>query len=404
MNDHDFDLATRGWLEDGPTRMSDRAVLATLEEIHLTRQRRAPLRTWSGVSLNGLAGLAAAATIVVATAFLAVNVLPLRGPIVGGPSPLATAPVDFPEFAATFVSPRNGFSIRHPERAAVTPATQLLGFGAQADDGFDLVETGLAAVFSGASTGSGFGGEGSIDDRVDTYLATEPVLPDGCGVPRATQEAIVIDGQTGRVTQCSRRIEATVVADDRLYLFVLRHDREDAKAVFDAFAQTIDLTPDTAVDVPGLTTTFVSPTYGYAFRYIDRGGLVPATKPWDPANQRIDVDFDERFDGVETGLGAYLEGASTPIPDGVALDAWVDEHIAPLAAGGCGVPRIEQDEIEIDGQTGRVVACVNGIQATVAAGGRLYLFILSSERSDARALFDTWVETIELRPDDVPLP
>ena len=92
-------------------------------------------------------------------------------------------------------------------------------------------------------------------------------------MPRSQQAEITIDGQSGRISECPNRIEATVVAGGRLYLFTLAHDRSDARAVFDAFVATIDLTPETAVDFPGLTTTFVSPTYGYSFRYLDRGGL-----------------------------------------------------------------------------------------------------------------------------------
>ena len=42
------------------------------------------------------------------------------------------------------------------------------------------------------------------------------------------------------------RIEATVVAGGRLYLFTLGHDRSDARAWFDAWVATIDLTPETA--------------------------------------------------------------------------------------------------------------------------------------------------------------
>ena len=82
------------------------------------------------------------------------------------------------------------------------------------------------------------------------------------------------------------------------------------RAVFDAFVATIDLTPETAVDFPNLTTTFVSPTYGYSFGYLDRGGLAPATKLWDPVNQQPISNPDnphERFDAVETGLGDYFQ-------------------------------------------------------------------------------------------------
>jgi hypothetical protein len=305
-----------------------------------------------------------------------------------------TTLVDFPNLTTTFVSPRNGFSVKHPERAALTPAKQLWGFSKQNDDGFDVVETGLAAVFKGASTNDGFGGEGSTDERVDEYLSDDTVLPDGCGVPRSQQAEITIDGQPGRVSECANRIEATVVAGGRLYLFTLEHDRSDARAVFDAFAATIDLTPETAVDFPGLTTTFVSPTYGYSFKYHDRGGLQPANAA------------DDRFDNVETGLGAYFSAASTQIPDGVSIDERVDDYLSDdsVSPRGCGVPRSQQAEITIDGQPGRVAECPNQIEATVVAGGRLYLFILEHDRSDARAFFDAFLATIDLTPETATAP
>ncbi len=180
-------------------------------------------------------------------------------------------------------------------------------------------------------------------------------------------------------------------------------DRSDPRAVFDAFVATIDLTPETAVHFPAMTTTFVSPTYGYSFGYIDRGGLAPATDLWDPVSGPLDdIDFDDRFDAVETGLGAYFEGASTEIPDGVSIDEWVDEYVSP---GGCGVPRSQQAEITIDGRSGRIAECPNEpIEATVVAGGRLYLFILWHSRPDARAFFDAWVATIDLTPETAAVP
>ena len=166
------------------------------------------------------------------------------------------------------------------------------------------------------------------------------LLPGGCGVPRSQQAEITIDGQSGRISECPNRIEATVVAGGRLYLFILSHDRSDARAVFDAFVATIDLTPETAVDFPALTTTFVSPTYGFSFEYFDRGGLAPATELWDPVNQPpTDINFDPAIRRRGTGLAAYFEAASTELPDGVSIDEWVDEYVSP---GGCGVPRSQQ--------------------------------------------------------------
>ncbi len=295
----------------------------------------------------------------------------------------------------TFVSPRNGFSVEYPNsgEVTVTPATDLWDPLLEDDYRVDVLETGSGAVFKGSSFAFP-GGPLSIDDYIDEYVTN------GCEPPRGQ---ITIDGQSGRISEgCPNEIVATVVAGGRIYQFTLLDDRGDARAVFDAFAATIRLTPETAVDFPNLTTgtmgrTFVSPTYGYSFAYIDRGGLVPATELWDPVNQQFDVDFDDRFDAVETGFAAYFESASTEIPDGVSIDAWVDEYISP--GDGCGVPRSEQAEITIDGQPGRIAECPNQIEATVVAGGRLYLFILGHERSDARAFFDAWVATIDLTPE-----
>lgn len=308
--------------------------------------------------------------------------------------PPSLSVVDFPNLAQTFVSPRNGFSVRHPDRVALTPAKQLWGFSREVDDGFDVVETGLAAVFKGASFPDGSDGT-PIDAWIDGQLQDSG----GCGSPRGRQPEITIDGQSGRISECTNRIEATVAAGGRLYLFTLLHNRPDARAVFDAFLATIDLTPETAIDYPGLTTTFVSPTNGFSFAYLDRGGLTPARERWDPVTQPLPDRsgvHDGPFDGVETGLGAYFKGASTRIPDGVSIDAWVDAYVSP---GGCGVPRSQQVEITIDGHSGRISECPNEIDATVVAGGRLYLFILLHGRPDARAFFDAWLATIDLTPE-----
>ena len=231
--------------------------------------------------------LLAAAALLLAGGALAAGSGALRLWSVTPPEPAPSLGlVDFPNLTTTFVSPRNGFSVKHPDRVALTPAEQLWGFSKQVDDGFDVVETGLAAVFKGASTELAWIPNGvSVDAQVDAYMSDDYVLPGGCGVPRGQQAEITIDGQSGRISECPNRIEATVVAGGRLYLFTLLAGRSDARAVFDAFAATIDLTPETAVDYPGLTSTFVSPTNDYSFMYIDRGGLDPAKALWDPVNQ-----------------------------------------------------------------------------------------------------------------------
>jgi hypothetical protein len=408
MNENEFDLAARAWLDDGPTRMSDRPLLSALDEIHTTRQRRVVWPAWRATPVNIFARVATAAVLVVGVGLLAVNVLPHQpdGSSAGGrsPSPSPARSLDFPSLTTTFVSPRNGFSIKHPANVALTPATQLLGFGPHLDDGFDVLETGLAATFKGGSTGTpdmenGFVA-GSLTDTIDIWVDDRLNDYGGCAVPRSRQAEVTIDGQSGRIAECAGRIDATVIAGRRLYVFTLSHVRTDARAVFDAFVATIDLTPQTAVDFPAMTTTFVSPTYGYSYKFFDRGGLRPATERWDPGNQPLDDrNFDDRFDALETGLSAYFESASTEIPRGVSIDAWVDEYVTPPVAGGCGITRGQQAEITIDGQAGRIAEC-DHTEATVVAGGRLYLFIGPGQSSRNRAWFDAWIATIDLRPGD----
>ena len=83
MTDNDFDRTARLWLEDGPTNLSDRVLQGALDEIHVTRQRRAwwPARSFSSVSTAMKVAIAGAAVVVVAIAGF--NLLPGGGP--GGP-------------------------------------------------------------------------------------------------------------------------------------------------------------------------------------------------------------------------------------------------------------------------------------------------------------------------------
>ncbi len=418
MNENDFDLATRAWLDDGPSRMSDHAVLSTLQEIHTTRQRRVLRPAWRATPVSIFARMATVAVLVIAVGLLTFTVVPrLRdAPNVGGPtpSPSATPAADFPALTTTFISPRNGFSVKYFDRGegTLTPATNRWGLG---NDG-DVIETGLGAVFKGASLelpvpedGFLLAGETSsitLDEWIDSV--TED-LPTGCGVPRSQQAAIIIDGKSGRISECSKNsIQATVVAGDRLYIFTLHDDRSNARAVFDAFAATIHLTPDTADDLPTPDSTFVSPTNGFSVGYFDRGGLEPAKDLWDPVDPATSVypDTDHGFDLIDTGFGMAFEGASAAIPNGVSVDAWYDTQVARYLPDECRVSRSQQAEVTIDGRPGRIQGCTGMVTASIAVDGRLYLFIVGGHPSgrDYRVAFDAFAETIQLRPEEAAKP
>ena len=94
-----------------------------------------------------------------------------------------------------------------------------------------------------------------------------------------------------------------------------------------------------------------------------------------------------------------------PVPDGVSIDEWFDRSGFGYRPGDCGAPRSEQPEVTIDGQPGRIwEECPGQVEATVVAGGRLYLFTLYLEASDIRAVFDAYAATIDLRPEEAASP
>jgi hypothetical protein len=87
MTAYDFDRTARAWLQDGPVVMSDRAVQAALDEVHLTRQRRPLWTTWRNAPVNpNLVRLAATAAAVVLVAVIGVNLLPGGNPPGGQPT------------------------------------------------------------------------------------------------------------------------------------------------------------------------------------------------------------------------------------------------------------------------------------------------------------------------------
>ena len=159
-----------------------------------------------------------------------------------------------------------------------------------------------------------------------------------------------------------------------------------------------------AVGIPELTQTFVSTNNGFSIGYPDDARIEPATVLG--GGFSVEDDGETGFDLVLSDtVGSALRGASTPVPDGVSIDEWFDRLGVGYQPGGCGAPRSEQPEVTIDGQPGRIwEECPGQVEATVVAGGRLYLFTLYLEASDVRAVFDAYASTIDLRPEEAASP
>ena len=259
MNENEFDRTARAWLDDGPTRMSDRALLSALEEIHTTRQRRALWPARRATPVNIFARAAIAAVLVVGVGLVAFNLLPGQpdGSGVGG-QPSASPSSE--GFGVAFDLPGPVRRRSRPDADLRLVVQRVLGRlpGRRRDpagDGgleslveqdnadFDFIHANSIGSFRGVSTEAPDGV--AIDDWIDRYRVRFEI--GGCGVRRSEQPEITIDGQPGRIWEgCPNEIEATVVFGQRMYLFTLFGDAGVSRAVFDAYASTIDLRPEEA--------------------------------------------------------------------------------------------------------------------------------------------------------------
>jgi hypothetical protein len=171
------------------------------------------------------------------------------------PSPAPTD-VAVPAMTATFTSLYYGFAVGYPARWEREPASSLWWPPAWAHSGdysgFDFLRSDLdgGGVFRAASAAAPEGV--SIDEWIDELIIQAKA--DTCNPPRATLSEVTIDGQAGRIRdECPEEVEATVVVGRRAYVFTLFLGASNRRALFDAFAATIDLRPGDAVVVPSPT-------------------------------------------------------------------------------------------------------------------------------------------------------
>jgi hypothetical protein len=217
--------------------------------------------------MTGLA-LAAAAVVAVAVGGLVVLRPGTDGSGVGGPGspvPSASASASIPAMTQSFTSEKYGYSVRYPADWRVAPATTLWfppDWGASGSDMSELdLITPVAApgLFRAASALAP--DAASVDDWIAEFITMSDFAD--CNPPRETLEQVVIGGKAGRLRGfCGKspaaEIEATVVVGSRIYVFTLFSGVEsgaieaDERALFDAFAATIELQPEDAQARPSI--------------------------------------------------------------------------------------------------------------------------------------------------------
>jgi hypothetical protein len=153
----------------------------------------------------------------------------------------------------TFTSPTFGYSIKYPAGWTVTPTT----VDGPTPGGADALVSEAGGWFLRASSAA-------IPDGVvvDDWIRQTLTYSDdaGCAPARKTLESVTIDGHEGRIlgfcgVPPAPQIEATVVADKRVYLFTLFDSQEvpkadEARALFDRLASLIKLDPASAGGSP----------------------------------------------------------------------------------------------------------------------------------------------------------
>ena len=175
----------------------------------------------------------------------------------------AASPVAIPSLSQTFVSSRNGFSVRYPAGWTVKPATESWlpdTYLPQGNPALDDLELAGAVRLVVASQRIAAG------QTEDQWLAAYAPTYQGsslCATNPATSPRLSIDGQSGYLdmSACATALDASIAAGGvtfdaivfsggRAYQITL--DGLVDRAFFDAVLATIKLDPLTAVDPPGL--------------------------------------------------------------------------------------------------------------------------------------------------------
>ena len=122
--DLDFDRIAAAWLADGPVELSDRVLDAAVDEIHVTRQRRATRVPWRFPTMFTPVRVAA---LVVVGALLIAGAMAIGGagsrtgptPTIT-PSAIPSSAAVVPALDATFTSPWHGYTVSSPSGWTVT--------------------------------------------------------------------------------------------------------------------------------------------------------------------------------------------------------------------------------------------------------------------------------------------
>jgi hypothetical protein len=431
--DRDFDGIAKAWLAEGPAELSDRVLVAVVDEIHQTRQRHSLRVPWrfptmsisartSALLLIGALAAAAGLAIIggiggtaptpTPTSFtLQPAVLPIGSPI-AGPAATPAASAAASGAAETFTSPRYGYSIRYPSGWIANPATKPWLAGADTlygDPALDTIGTSDARL---AVASQPLAGTTYVDRKQREGQTPSDWLLANCGSKGLTAAAcgprILIGGQPGwlhedgapasggTVATGGVIFDAAIVFGDRGYEFTL--DGKVDRALFDTLLASVTFDADSAIDLPPLTKTFTSPTYGYTIGIGEGFITTPATSTWIPGENTGDAPQD--VIGTAAKYDWFLSIASTAIPAGTTFDEWLAAEFPGKAADSdAGTCKLDDPAtwplIQVGNEVGRLDRHCHGMDALVGVGGRAYIFSWQYQVTDTNHTFADWKEMLK---------
>jgi hypothetical protein len=428
--DRDFDGIAKAWLADGPGELSDRVLIAVVDDIHHTRQRRALRVPWRFPTMSISAR---ASALLLIGALAAAGALAIVGGV-GGTAPTPTpasltsqpavlpigspsaSPAETPAGSATasgsaetFTSPRYGYSIRYPSGWIASPATKPWLAGTDTtygDPALDTIGTTDARL---AVASQPLAGTLYVDRRLRQGQTPDEWLLANCGSTGPTAAScgsrILIGGQPGWLHEDGAPasggtaatggviFEAAVVYEDRGYEFIL--DGKVDRALFDVLLASVTFDSDSAIDLPPLTKTFRSPTYGYTIGIGEGFITTPATSKWTPGvntgESPQDVIGTMKSDG-------FVSVASTAIPAGTTMDQWLAVNFAARAGGDGLCARADPvtwPPIQIGNQVGRLNTNCHSVDAVVGVGERAYVFTWQYQIADTNHTLADWKELLK---------
>ena len=414
--DRDFERIASAWLADGPTELSDRVIDVVVDQIHLTRQRRAPRVPWRFRTMSMPARV---------VALIAVGALAIAGAVViagiGGrfspsqttqPSaPPTGATISIPPLTKSFTSPRLGYSVKYPDPWTTTPARVVWAPGntiAWGDGAMDEL-TGATARLSVASqpVPDGPGSSPMSDaDWMSSYCRADTALgmsKADCDAQVAAWPVVKIGGFNGKVDLDGEKAlpgtigrvgeslvyDAVVVVAGRAYAFTL--DGHVDRPYFEALLATVVLDPGNAVDLPTLDETFQSPSYGFSVASSSAWTTTAAQQRWvgldngDTVTDKIAIaGTDTTFYGASQSLGNQTYDQF--------LAAFHANTVSGVPAGCDGGAPSSWPPIQVGDQTGSLEMLCNAAEALVHVDKYVYVFDWgnSTFNTDQHLTFAAW--------------